>query len=303
MADTADTTMAAASFGSLTLSEVYDTQPTYRYETGTSAMPVIANRPNTSTSVGGIGNYVLMPDLSLSLSPDPIPAAQDVEPGDEELIQMLCASRYQLNAIATQTQSATASSISASGSQRGLLAQPDARALEILYDRHSRRCYSLAVRIMNNPAEAEEVVQEVFLKLWQRPQSFDQQRGRFITWLLSVVHHRCIDELRHNQRMLPRNIRFDAEDGEDLLDRQPSRQKGPEEVTWESFQRTAIRNAMSRLSTTQRRVIELGYFGGMTQQEMAAVLCEPLGTIKTRVRLAMQKLRLMLEADGWENRF
>ncbi len=170
--------------------------------------------------------------------------------------------------------------------------------LEVLYDRYFRQCYALAVRILSNTAMAEEVVQEVFLKLWQAPQSFDQQRGRFASWLLSVVHHRCIDELRKNKRVISGNISLDAEGGDDFITRIPDEQKGPEEVAWISEQRANVRRALTKLSDVQRRVIELAYFGGMTQMEIASYLGEPLGTVKTRIRLALQKLRLALEAEG-----
>ncbi len=301
MADIANTRMAGGSFESFTRSEVLDNQPTYRDGARMSAMPITVNRPHTSSWAGDVENYVVVRDPSRSATA--IPTARDEASSDEELIEMLCVARHELIVSATSSLPTQVSGSSGSGYAMAPLAQPDARPLELLYDRYSRRCYALAVRILNSPAEAEEVVQEVFLKLWQMPQSFNPQRGRFASWLLSVVHHRCIDELRRNKRVVSGNISFDVEGGDDLLSRQPSRQKGPEEVTWESFQRTALRRALTRLSEAQRRVIELGYFGGMTQREMADILCEPLGTIKTRVRLAMQKLRLMLEAEGWENQF
>lgn len=177
--------------------------------------------------------------------------------------------------------------------------QRDSGPLEALYDRYFRQCYALAVRILSNPAMAEEVVQEVFLKVWQSPQSFDQQRGRFASWLLSVVHHRCIDEVRKNKRTISGNISFDSEEGgDDLLTRLSDDSKGPEEVAWLSEQRTNVRKALTKLSDVQRRVIELAYFGGMTQMEIASYLGEPLGTVKTRIRLALQKLRHTLEAEG-----
>lgn len=184
-------------------------------------------------------------------------------------------------------------------SQSTILAQRDSGALEALYDRYFRQCYALAVRILSNSAMAEEVVQEVFLKIWQSPQSFDQQRGRFASWLLSVVHHRCIDEVRKNKRTISGNISFDNEEGgDDLLTRLSDESKGPEEVAWISEQRTNVRRALTKLSDVQRRVIELAYFGGMTQMEIASYLGEPLGTVKTRIRLALQKLRHTLEAEG-----
>jgi RNA polymerase sigma-70 factor (ECF subfamily) len=216
---------------------------------------------------------------------------------DEELVQMLI--------------SGVSQTVPAGGDQHGLPAngsalpppgaaeKRDSQALEALYDRYFRQCFALAVRILSNGAIAEEVVQEVFLKLWQAPYSFDQQRGRFPSWLLSVVHHRCVDELRKNRRLVSANISLDSDEGgDDLLTRLPDEQRGPEEAAWISEQRSNVRRALGKLSDVQRRVIELAYFGGMTQMEIASHLGEPLGTVKTRVRLALQKLKLALEAEG-----
>ncbi len=217
---------------------------------------------------------------------------------DEELVQMLRSDRNEPLADSVNTQRPTI--ISATDRDNGSkpMVERDSRPLEVLYNRYFRQCYALAVRILSNTAIAEEVVQEVFLKLWQAPQGFDQQRGRFASWLLSVVHHRCVDELRKNKRVISGNISLEGEGGDDLITRISDDQKGPEEMAWISEQRRNVRSALGKLSDVQRRVIELAYFGGMTQMEIASYLGEPLGTVKTRIRLALQKLRNTLEAEG-----
>lgn len=226
-----------------------------------------------------------------------MPTANYISLTDEELVEILRSNLYEPIADSVSTPRSSASPTDKGNGSKPMV-ERNSGPLEVLYDRYFRQCYALAVRILSNTAMAEEVVQEVFLKLWQAPQSFDQQRGRFASWLLSVVHHRCIDELRKNKRVISGNISLDAEGGDDFITRIPDEQKGPEEVAWISEQRANVRRALTKLSDVQRRVIELAYFGGMTQMEIASYLGEPLGTVKTRIRLALQKLRLALEAEG-----
>jgi RNA polymerase sigma-70 factor (ECF subfamily) len=176
----------------------------------------------------------------------------------------------------------------------------DERALERLYDRYGRATYSLVLKMLRDPARAEEVSQEVFLKLWRRPESYVRGRGAFATWLLSVAHHRAVDELRARRREVyslvvdegpPREL---IDDGTDLAD-----------GAWIREQRAAVRAALATLPPSQRQAVELAYFAGLTQREIAERLGEPLGTVKTRIRLAMQKLRAALtevaEASGHVN--
>jgi RNA polymerase sigma-70 factor, ECF subfamily len=217
---------------------------------------------------------------------------------DEELVEMLRSDRDELMADSINISRPTVSSATERGNGSKPMVERNSCPLEVLYDRYFRQCYALAVRILSNTAVAEEVVQEVFLKLWQAPQSFDQQRGRFASWLLSVVHHRCVDELRKKKRVISGNISLEGEEGDDLITRMADDQKGPEEMAWISEQRRNVRSALGKLSDVQRRVIELAYFGGMTQMEIASYLGEPLGTVKTRIRLALQKLKITLEAEG-----
>jgi RNA polymerase sigma-70 factor (ECF subfamily) len=170
----------------------------------------------------------------------------------------------------------------------------DAAALEQLYDRYVRQCYGLAVRIVGDRALAEEIVQEVFLKFWSQPQSYSHTRGRFVSWLLSLVHHRSIDELRRRSRSdVPLDVRT-FEPVTAKADEDP----GPGEQVWLADLRRSMRSALDQLPANQREPIELAYFRGLTHTQIADRLGQPLGTIKTRIRLGMQALREMLKASG-----
>jgi RNA polymerase sigma-70 factor (ECF subfamily) len=174
-----------------------------------------------------------------------------------------------------------------------LIASGDTRALEVLYDRYSRVVYSFAVRIVSDAELAEEVLQEVFFRVWQQGSAFTSSRGSLITWLLSITHNLAIDEVRKRNR---RPQKADSEDPELVLGgvADTSADADVEEEVWLSGVRTAINSALARLPAEQRDVIELAYFRGMTQREIAEVLGQPLGTIKTRMRLGLQKLREQL---------
>lgn len=164
-------------------------------------------------------------------------------------------------------------------------------ALESLYDRYSALVFSVSLRVLHDTQLAEDVVQEVFLRIWRQPASFDPERGRFISWLMSVTRNRALDELRR----ISRRHRSEDEDREDdspiarlsTTDRLDDPALGAELAE----QREAVRAAMTRLPPEQRRAIELAYFSGLTQVEIAEITGDPLGTVKTRVRLGMRKLR------------
>jgi RNA polymerase sigma-70 factor (ECF subfamily) len=172
---------------------------------------------------------------------------------------------------------------------RDLMLRVEAResdALGELYDRHSGRLLGLAQRILGGSGEAEEVVQEVFLFAWRMASSFDPTRGSVLTWLLIATRSRAIDRLRARRPASRPETRSLEELGEgppgadDVEARSAGRQ-------WESLCRAAI----GRLPQDQRRALELAYFEGLTQQEIAARTATPLGTVKTRVRLGLMKLR------------
>ena len=166
----------------------------------------------------------------------------------------------------------------------------DQRALETLYDRHADYVYSVCLRMVGDVQLAEDLTQEVFLRLWRRPDLYDASRGRFLTWLLSDARNRGIAE------RLSRGRRFRHETppgvaAEDLL-ADTAVDGGDAAVL--SDERVVIQKALATLPPEQRLAIQLAYFGGYTQQEIAQGLRQPLGTVKTRIRLGLQKLRLLL---------
>lgn len=164
----------------------------------------------------------------------------------------------------------------------------DISALEVLYDRYSTLVFSVSLRVLYDRQLAEDVTQEVFLRLWRRPQSFDPSRGRLLSWLMSVTRNRAIDE----RRKLSRRIRAEDPADEPLPDRGDSEGRDDPQLALVLTElRWKVRQAMQSLPPAQRQVIELGYFGGLTQVEIAERTGLPLGTVKTRVRLAMNKLR------------
>jgi RNA polymerase sigma-70 factor (ECF subfamily) len=164
-------------------------------------------------------------------------------------------------------------------------------ALEVLYDRHVRAVYSLALKLLGEPAAAEEIVQECFLKLWRRPDLFQAQRGRLLPWLLGIAHHRSVDRLR--RRTLEQRHTIQGE-----IDVPSNGEGDPERHAWSRAREEVVGRALEHLPPNQRITLELAFLRGMTQVEIAASLGEPLGTIKTRMRLAMQKLRAMPELEA-----
>ena len=171
------------------------------------------------------------------------------------------------------------------------IAKRDVSALEAVYNRYSRPVYSLARRLLRDDETTEEVVQEVFMRLWTRADEFDSARGRLLPWLLTITHHRAIDELRR------RRARGQHDDIDIVLATAEAADGDPAHEAALAETREAVRQALQHLPEAQRRPIELAYFGGLSQAEIATMLDEPLGTIKTRMRLALQKLREFLRAD------
>lgn len=168
----------------------------------------------------------------------------------------------------------------------------EARALEVLYERYSRVVYSFAVRMLRDPQMAEELLQEVFFRAWQQGGSYSASRGTFVTWLLSITHNMAIDEIRKRGR---RPMKADSEDPEAVLAGVADSGLGVEDEVWLGALRETIAGALSNLPPNQREAIELAYFRGLTQREIAEHLGEPLGTVKTRMRLGIRKLRDNLE--------
>ena len=166
-----------------------------------------------------------------------------------------------------------------------LVQRGDARAFEAIYDRHGSAAFSLAYRIAGNRVLAEDIVQEAFLSVWRSSVRYQPERGTLRSWLLSVVHNRAIDALR--RQVVHTKHQVDAEGLEE-------RKAAPELTDVEAFRREeaqTIRSAMERLPQDQLRVVELAYFGGFTHSQIAEMLGEPLGTVKGRMRLALDKMR------------
>ena len=172
----------------------------------------------------------------------------------------------------------------------------DAEAFEALFDRYGDIVYSVSIRILRDEAAAEDVVQDVFVRLWRRPERFDAQRGQFVSWLVSVARHRAIDE----HRSLQRRQRYENAAGVNG-DVAPPSTTGIDPILAAllSEDRAEVRRALAGLPDEQRRTSELAYFGGLTQREIAEALKQPLGTVKTRIRLGMNKLRMALTNGGF----
>lgn len=177
--------------------------------------------------------------------------------------------------------------------------QPE--AFEELYERYVRGCFGLALKIVRDPSLAEEVVQDVFMKLWSQPSIFSPERGKFSGWLLTLVHNRSVDKLRRLKTQQGRVIIPIDSMGEgevSLADLLPDRGPSPHDEAWSSEKGRIVRDALRLLPEPQRQAITLAYFSGLTQKEIADQLQEPLGTIKTRTRSALQQLRRALAVQG-----
>jgi len=169
------------------------------------------------------------------------------------------------------------------------LIQREPQALEILYDRHSRAVYSLVLRIAQQAASAEEIVQDVFLQLWRKAHLYQPSRGPLEPWLLTLARNRALDHLRLKREKQRRR--------EDTLEIQPAAVAAPSPEHLMDRQRRAerVRALMASLSEQQRRAIELAFFEGMTHSEISKTLREPLGTVKSWIRSGLLRLREGLE--------
>lgn len=168
----------------------------------------------------------------------------------------------------------------------------DGRALEELYARYSRIVMSLALRMMADRAVAEELTQEVFFRAWKQAGAYREGKGSYATWLLRITHNMAIDEIRKRQR---RPQRADLEDPVAAVANIVDGERSVEEHAWIGSLREEMVSALGTLPANQRVPIEMAYFRGLTQREVAETLDVPLGTIKTRMRLGMRKLREELE--------
>jgi RNA polymerase sigma-70 factor, ECF subfamily len=172
-----------------------------------------------------------------------------------------------------------------------LVRQGEPRAFETIYDRHGGAAFSLAYRMVGNRPAAEDVVQEAFLSIWRSRLRYEAERGSVRSWILGIVHHRTIDALRRN--LVHDRRRTSAEGIEE-------RHEAPERTDVEAARREEARNvraALDELPGEQTQVIELAYFGGFTHTQIAEMLNMPIGTVKGRMRLGLDKLRRNLAGE------
>jgi RNA polymerase sigma-70 factor (ECF subfamily) len=174
-----------------------------------------------------------------------------------------------------------------------LVTRQDENALGALYDRFSRLVYSMALNVVNDEAAAEEITQDVFLNVWKKASSYDVSHAKVVTWIASIARHRAIDILRARS-VRPVNQEFSWEE-EPLLEIASPLDVEKEAELHQRQQK--VRLALTKLPQDQRKVMALAYFGGYSHSEMAKMLNEPIGTVKTRLRLAMQKLRQFLDEE------
>jgi RNA polymerase sigma-70 factor (ECF subfamily) len=172
-----------------------------------------------------------------------------------------------------------------------LVGEGNPRAFELLYDRHGGPAFSLAYRMVGNKVTAEDVAQEAFLSIWRSRLRYQPDRGSVRTWVLGIVHHRAIDALRRN--LVHDKRRASAEGIEERFE-------APEQTDVEVARRDEariVRGALEDLPDEQGKVIELAYFGGFSHSQIADMLEMPIGTVKGRMRLGLDKLRRQL-AEG-----
>jgi RNA polymerase sigma-70 factor (ECF subfamily) len=167
------------------------------------------------------------------------------------------------------------------------IADGDTAALGQLYDGEGGKLFALAFRILNDHKEAEDVVQEVFLQVWEKAATLDPRQGRPLAWLTTSTRNKAIDRLRSAQR----RARLVQEAGAELALDCADPQAPAQTVLLQGDEVELVRGALARLQGEQRQAIEMAFFGGLTQTEIAAALHEPLGTVKARIRRGMLKLR------------
>jgi RNA polymerase sigma factor (sigma-70 family) len=176
-----------------------------------------------------------------------------------------------------------------------LVARNDDEALAELYDRVGRVAYGIAFRILRDERLAEDAVQEGFLNVWRTAVSFRAERAKASTWIITLVHRRAVDLVRREQRR-----RTDPLDNE-LQSARADDTGSAEEQAWLGFERDRVQQALAQLPDLQREVIELAYYGGFSQSELAERLAQPLGTIKSRMFAGLARLREFLDETPEEH--
>jgi RNA polymerase sigma-70 factor (ECF subfamily) len=225
--------------------------------------------------------------------------------------QGLLSERYIPRAIGPREERIEVSAVEAQGddSRFALCNQPDkslvavvgtgcVSAFELLYNRHSPMVFALILRIVENQQVAEELTQEVFLRVWQRSSTYHADRGSVRNWILSIAHNLAIDDIRRQQARC-RQVYYDPA-GDRLAPEVVDNSPEPSEIVLNRIRREQISRMLADLPVSQREVIEMAYFGGMTQAEIADYQGEPLSTVKTRTRLGLQRLRSGLLARGMQ---
>lgn len=169
------------------------------------------------------------------------------------------------------------------------IANHEKAAFSELYDRHSPKLYGLAIKILKDQSLAEDVLQEVFLTIWKKADQFDRQRGNPMAWMMILCRNRCIDALRRVEKNRQRSAVLDENTfltgGSD----------SPLEIANHNEMRALLQKSLANIPSEQRRLIEMAYFEGFSQSEIAQHLDLPLGTVKTRIRSGMLKLRNVLQ--------
>jgi RNA polymerase sigma-70 factor, ECF subfamily len=171
------------------------------------------------------------------------------------------------------------------------LARKNSQALQPLFTRYAPLVFHIASQSLG-AAAAEDIVQEVFLSVWRKADTFDPRKGGFRPWLLQIAHYRVLNALRARSR------RPQADLDPDLLETIPDADGEPLEAAWQSYRRQAVRAAVKRLPPAQRQALSLAFFDELTHDQVATALNLPLGTVKTRIRAAVQKLRFLLGPLG-----
>jgi RNA polymerase sigma factor (sigma-70 family) len=170
-----------------------------------------------------------------------------------------------------------------------LLARSDEQALAELYDRFGRVAYGLALRILRDQSLAEDAVQEAFLTAWRTADRFMPERAKASTWLLTLVHRRAVDLVRREERRRAEPIEVAGEQADE---------RAIDEAVWLRYERERVQEALRRLPDQQREALELAYYGGFTQSELAERLGQPVGTIKSRMFGGLARLRDLLAEPG-----
>lgn len=175
------------------------------------------------------------------------------------------------------------------GQLLALIGRGENWALSEIHARYAGLVFSIALKTLNDQASAEEIVQQVFTEVWRHAGDYRVERGKFSTWVMSISHHQCIDELRR------RRVRPMTEPGDwESLDRLAGNDDLVQHEQ-DTFEQAWVRQALQQIPTQERTVIELAFWGGMTQREIALHCRSPLGTVKTRMRLGMRRLKLLLQ--------